>query len=73
MIGQILASATLAATPLLLAAIGGLLNRRGGIVNIALEAQLLLGAIIAVLVSALAGSWVAGLAAARIWLTPPPS
>ncbi len=66
MIGQILASATLAATPLLLAAIGGLLNRRGGIVNIALEGQMLLGAIIAVLVSAQAGSWVAGLAAATV-------
>ena len=64
MIGQILAAATLAATPLLLAALGGLLNRRGGIVNIALEGKMLLGAIIAVLVSAESGSWVAGLLAA---------
>jgi len=63
-IGQILAAATLAATPLLLAALGGLLNRRGGIVNIALEGKMLLGAIIAVLVSAESGSWVAGLLAA---------
>lgn len=63
MIGQILAAATLAATPLLLAALGGLLNRRGGIVNIALEGKMLLGAIIAVLVSGATGSWVAGLAA----------
>jgi ABC-type uncharacterized transport system permease subunit len=62
-IGQILAAATLAATPLLLAALGGLLNRRGGIVNIALEGKMLLGAIIAVLVSGATGSWVAGLAA----------
>jgi general nucleoside transport system permease protein len=66
MTGQILAAATLAATPLLLAAIGGLLNRRGGIVNIALEGKMLLGAIIAVLVSAQTGSWVAGLAAATL-------
>ena len=64
MIGQVLAAATLAATPLLLAALGGLLNRRGGIVNIALEGKMLLGAIIAVLVSAKTGSWVAGLLAA---------
>lgn len=64
MIGQILAAATLAATPLLLAALGGLLNRRGGIVNIALEGKMLLGAIIAVLVSAKTGSWLAGLLAA---------
>jgi general nucleoside transport system permease protein len=63
-IGQILAAATLAATPLLLAALGGLLNRRGGIVNIALEGKMLLGAIIAVLVAAKTGSWVVGLAAA---------
>jgi simple sugar transport system permease protein len=63
MIGQILGAATLAATPLLLAALGGLLNRQGGIVNIALEGKMLLGAIIAVLVSGATGSWVAGLAA----------
>jgi simple sugar transport system permease protein len=63
-IGQILSAATLAATPLLLAALGGLLNRRGGIVNIALEGKMLLGAIIAVLVSAATGSWVVGLLAA---------
>ena len=64
MIGQVLAAATLAATPLLLAALGGLINRRGGIVNIALEGKMLLGAIIAVLVSAQTGSWVLGLLAA---------
>lgn len=63
MIGQVLAAATLATTPLLLAALGGLLNRRGGIVNIALEGKMLLGAIVAVLASGATGSWVAGLAA----------
>jgi general nucleoside transport system permease protein len=63
-IGQVLASATLATTPLLLAALGGLVNRRGGIVNIALEGKMLVGAIIAVLVSAKTGSWVVGLLAA---------
>jgi simple sugar transport system permease protein len=64
MIGQVLSAATLSTTPLLLAALGGLLNRRGGIVNIALEGKMLLGAIIAVLVSAATGSWVIGLLAA---------
>jgi ABC-type uncharacterized transport system permease subunit len=64
MIGQVLSAATLSTTPLLLAALGGLINRRGGIVNIALEGKMLLGAIIAVLVSAATGSWVIGLLAA---------
>jgi simple sugar transport system permease protein len=57
MIGQTLAAATVAATPLLLAALGGLINRRGGIVNIALEGMMLVGAIVAVLVSGETGSW----------------
>jgi general nucleoside transport system permease protein len=65
-VNEILSSATLAATPLLLAAMGGLINRRGGVVNIALEGQMLLGAAIAVLVSAAAGSWVAGMAAGAV-------
>jgi ABC-type uncharacterized transport system permease subunit len=64
MIGQVLSAATLSTTPLLLAALGGLINRRGGIVNIALEGKMLLGAIIAVLVCAATGSWVIGLLAA---------
>lgn len=62
--GAVLASATLATTPLLLAALGGLVNRRGGIINIALEGMMLLGALVALWASALTGSWVAGLAAA---------
>lgn len=60
---DVLASAALATTPLLLAALGGLVNRRGGIVNIALEGKMLAGAILGVLVSAQAGSWVLGLLA----------
>jgi general nucleoside transport system permease protein len=62
--GAVLASATLATTPLLLAGLGGLINRRGGIVNIALEGKMLLGAVVAVWASALTGSWTAGLLAA---------
>ena len=64
--GGVLAAATLATTPLLLAALGGLVNMRGGIVNISLEGTMLLGAVMAVWASALAGSWVAGLAAALV-------
>lgn len=62
--GGVLAAATLATTPLLLAALGGLINRRGGIINIALEGKMLLGALVAVWGSALTGSWVGGLALA---------
>jgi simple sugar transport system permease protein len=65
-VNQILSSAALAATPLILAAMGGLINRRGGIVNIALEGKMLLGAVFAVLVSASTGSWVLGMVAAGV-------
>jgi simple sugar transport system permease protein len=63
-IERILASAALLTTPLLLAALGGLLNRRGGLVNIGLEGKMLVGALVAALASAATGSWVLGLAAA---------
>ena len=59
-----LSAATLLATPLLLAAMGGLVNRLGGIVNIGLEAKMLTGAFVAALVSGATGSWVLGLLAA---------
>jgi simple sugar transport system permease protein len=62
--GAVLAAATLATTPLLLAALGGLINRLGGIVNIALEGKMLLGALLGVVVSAATGSWVLGCLAA---------
>jgi general nucleoside transport system permease protein len=52
------------ATPLLLAAMGGLINRQGGIVNIGLEAKMLAGAFVAVMVSWQTGNvWLALLAA----------
>lgn len=64
MIERVLASAALLATPLLLAALGGLINRRGGLINIGLEGKMLVGAFVAALSSAATGSWVLALAAA---------
>lgn len=65
MIEQVLAAGVVLTTPILLAAIGGLVNRQAGIVNIALEGKMLAGAFVAVVVSSATGSWlVATLAAA---------
>jgi simple sugar transport system permease protein len=55
-IDPFLHAAILMTTPILLAAIGGLVNRIGGIVNIGLEAMMLAGALVAVVVSADTGS-----------------
>lgn len=63
---QVFASTIILTTPILLAAIGGLVNRIGGIVNIALEAKMLVGAFVAVVVSAATGSWFLGVLAAAI-------
>jgi ABC-type uncharacterized transport system permease subunit len=63
-IERVLASAALLTTPLLLAAMGGLLNRRGGLVNIGLEGMMIVGAFIGALVSAATASWWIGLVAA---------
>ncbi len=56
MIDPFLSAALLMTTPILLAAIGGLINRIGGLVNIGLEAMMLAGALVAVQVSAATGS-----------------
>ncbi len=55
-VSTVLASAAPATTAILLAAMGGLVNRQAGIVNIALEAKMLVGAFVAVVVSAATGS-----------------
>ena len=57
MINAILDSAFLVTTPLLLTAIGGMLNRIGGLVNIGVEAMMLAGAYIALVVSSATHSW----------------
>jgi ABC-type uncharacterized transport system permease subunit len=66
MTGFILASAFAMTTPLLLAAIGGMLNRIGGIVNIALEAVMLVGAYVALVVSSATHAWLLALLAAAM-------
>jgi simple sugar transport system permease protein len=60
-----LSSAVELSTPLVLAAMGGLVNFRGGIVNIGLEGKMLTGAFVAVLVSWKTGNpWLAMFVAA---------
>jgi simple sugar transport system permease protein len=55
-IDAFLHAAMLMTTPILLAAIGGLVNRIGGLVNIGLESMMLAGALVAVIVSSDSGS-----------------
>ena len=63
-VDQILSASIILTTPVLLAAVGGLVNRHAGIVNIALEAKMLAGAFVAVIVSSLTGSWLIAVLAA---------
>src|SRR5690606_29190591 len=65
MIG-LLSGALALATPLVFGALGGVIGERVGVVNIAIEAQLLAGAFTAALVGSLTGSPWAGLVAAMV-------
>src|SRR2546425_2945154 len=60
----VLAAAAPSTTSILLASMGGLINRQGGIVNIGLEPMMLVGAFAAVIVSAQTGNPFLGLLAA---------
>ncbi|MGF3055869.1 ABC transporter permease [Microbacterium sp. YY-01] len=63
MIG-LLAGALALATPLIFGALGGVIGERAGVVNIAIEAQLLAGAFSAAVVASMTGTPWAGLVAA---------
>ena len=64
LIEQVIASSIYMTTPILLAGIGGLVNRQAGIVNIALEAKMLVGAFVAIVVSSATGGWFLGVISA---------
>lgn len=66
MIQGLIMSALLLWTPLALAALGGLLHRVSGVVNIGLEGQMLAGALTGALVSGVTGNWAAGVLAAGL-------
>jgi simple sugar transport system permease protein len=66
LIEQVLVSTVILTTPILLAAMGGLVNRQAGIVNIGLEAKMLAGAFAAVIVSSATQSWILACIAAAL-------
>ena len=63
-IQAVLIASSSASTAILLAAVGGLVNRQGGIVNVGLEGKMLVGAFAAVVVGAATGSSLLGVVAA---------
>lgn len=63
MISSLIASALVLSVPLVLAALGGAIHRRAGVVNIGLEGQMLVGALIGALASGATGNWAVGMLA----------
>jgi simple sugar transport system permease protein len=57
MIDNIIHSALIMTTPILLAAIGGLINRTGGLVNIGLDSMMLVGALVGLILASGDGYW----------------
>ncbi len=66
MIDNIIHAAVVMTTPVLLAALGGLVNRVAGLVNIGLDSMMLAGALVGLIVAAGAGSWSVALVAAAL-------
>lgn len=62
----LLAGALTVSTPLIFGSLGGVISERVGVVNIAIEAQLLAGAFVAAMVATLTGSAFVGLFAAMV-------
>ncbi|WP_426623203.1 ABC transporter permease [Leifsonia sp. McL0607] len=54
------------AVPLVFGALGGVISERGGVVNVAIEGQLLAGAFVSAMTATLTGSWAVGLIAAMV-------
>jgi ABC-type uncharacterized transport system permease subunit len=63
---QLLAGMIAASVPLIFGAMGGVISERVGVVNIAIEGQLLGGAFAAAVVASVTGSWFAGVVAAAV-------
>lgn len=66
MIDNLISTTMILAVPLVLAALGGAVHRRAGVVNIGLEGQMLIGAFVAALASGASGNWVVGVLAAAV-------
>ncbi|GAA1688852.1 ABC transporter permease [Microbacterium sediminicola] len=62
----LLTGAIALSTPIVFGALGGVIGERVGIVNIAIEAQLLAGAFVAAVVASLTGSYIAALIGAMV-------
>ena len=65
-VSRLVGGAVLLSVPILFGALGGVIGERAGVVNIAIEAQLLLGAFAAAITGSLTDSPVAGLIAAVV-------
>lgn len=66
MIDNVIHAALIMTTPVLLAAIGGLVNRVGGLVNIGLDSMMLAGALFGLVIASMTGSWLVALLVAAL-------